>query len=134
MLKRASGMTYNLLSLLNTRLDPWNVSRRLIIIKLLNLMLAQHRYVLLRGQFPLAKALARDALCHLISVFSIGSRARDAGLQKVCQAGNTLWGQVASRARAAAVRDKNASQYRRYGYQITRTLRRIQNRAVRDGF
>ena len=49
MLKEASGRTYNFLSLLNTRLDLWNVSRRLIIVKLLNLMLAQHRYVLLRG-------------------------------------------------------------------------------------
>jgi hypothetical protein len=89
MLKKASGKTYNFLSLLNTRLDPRNVSRRLIIIKLLNLMLAQHRYVLLRRQFPLAKALARNALCHFISnpfLDWLWSCARDERLQKVCQA------------------------------------------------
>ena len=91
--KRLAAGTYNFLSLLNTRLDPRNVSRRLIIIKLLNLMLAQHRYVLLRRQFPLAKALARNALCHFISEIRfrtaprLWSCARDErALQKVCQA------------------------------------------------
>jgi hypothetical protein len=139
--KRLAAGTYNFLSLLNTRLDPRNVSRRLIIIKLLNLMLAQHRYVLLRRQFPLAKALGRNALCHFISEIrfrtaqALWSCARDErALQKSLPGNTTLLGaRWPLRARAAAFRDKNASQHRRYGCQITRTLRRTKNRDGCDG-
>jgi hypothetical protein len=47
------------------------MARRLVIVKLFDLMFAQHRYVLLRGQLALAEALTRYALRHVASALRV---------------------------------------------------------------
>ena len=128
--KAASGRTYNFLSLLDTGLNLWDMPRRLIIIELFNLMLAQYRYVLFRRQFALAKALACNALRHVASALRLALQVEHVTCADFA---GQPFGPGGLSACAALFRDKNASQYRRYGCQSTRTVQRMQNRDACDG-
>jgi hypothetical protein len=56
--------TYNLFTLLDACLDLWNVTGRVVVEELLDLILAEQGEVLLGRQLALAEAHARRALGH----------------------------------------------------------------------
>jgi len=61
---KKSEVTHNLLPLLDTSLDLWNMSLRVIVERLFDLTFAQDRQVLLDGKLTLAKALSGSASGH----------------------------------------------------------------------
>lgn len=137
LVRKGKGRTHNFLSFFDTRLDLRNVPGRVIVGKLLNLILAQHKEVLLGRKLALAKTLAGDALCHgrwsrCLSPWK--QRARDSGELVRCRSSAVSWvarGQALSeeaRAACAATFATNTGlKYSRYGYQTISRDADIQN-------